>query len=99
MDARCYKNKGWLPHAVARLHRPALHVAAAWLLGATIQFFVGDEDLPKGSATQIGMLATSQVEAPIGRMVCSTFDESLTSKLFEDPDSVPVYMFFAFWLI
>jgi len=49
--------KGRLPHAVARLHRPALHVAAAWMLGATIQFFIGDEDLPKDSATQMEMLA------------------------------------------
>ena len=48
---------GRIPHAMERLHRPALHVAAAWALGCTIQFFVGDEDLPKNSESQMEMLA------------------------------------------
>ena len=49
--------QGRIPKAMEELHRPALHVAAAWALGCTIQFFVGDEDLPKNSETQCEMLA------------------------------------------
>ena len=48
---------GRIPHAVEKLHRPALHVAAAWALGCSIQFFVADEDLPKNSETQCEQLA------------------------------------------
>ena len=48
---------GRIPHAMEKVHRPALHVSAAWVLGCTIQFFVADEDLKKNSESQIEMLA------------------------------------------
>ena len=52
-------HRGRTPHALARLHRPALHVAASWIVGSCMQFFVSDEDLHKDSTTQIEMLARS----------------------------------------
>ncbi len=44
---------GVLPKAVERLHRPSLHVAASWALGAAIQFYVANEDLLKDPQTQM----------------------------------------------
>ena len=52
-----FDTRGRIPHAVETLHRPALHVAASWILGCAIQFWVGDEDLKKDSDTQCEMLA------------------------------------------
>ena len=57
---------GRIPKAMEELHRPALHVAAAWALGCTIQFFVADEDLPKNSETQCEMLVGLRVRCCLG---------------------------------
>ncbi|CAE7814351.1 unnamed protein product [Symbiodinium sp. CCMP2456] len=42
---------------LARLFRPTLHVAATWIHGRSLNFFVGDECLRKDSQTQIEMLS------------------------------------------
>ena len=49
--------RGILPKAVTVLHRPALHVAAAWWLGHSCDFYICDEDVKKDSTTQTEMLA------------------------------------------
>ena len=40
-----------------RLFRPTLHLAASWLHGRAINFFVGDEDLKKDASAQLEMLS------------------------------------------
>jgi hypothetical protein len=71
------QTSGKVPHAVAKLHRPTLHVAAAWVVGDSLDLYVSDENLKKDSDTQMEMLALD-----MNNHVCHTYFLLLLSNNF-----------------
>jgi len=64
---------GRIPKALEKLHRPALHIACAWVLGCCIEFFIADEDLPKDPQTQMEMLVPSDWARLCVSELCTEF--------------------------